>query len=212
MKLSEEGIKHIQAEEALRTEAYQDERGIWTIGYGHTGPEVKPGSKITVEQADEYFRKDVEHFENAVQSSVTAELTQQQFDSLVSFTYNVGEGNLKKSTLLKKLNSGDSKGAGEEFDKWVRAGDHVSKGLVSRRDREKRIFMGENAYKSSRLADTGSGGGNQAGNSSTISEDQLLNQDKEALAQMEILRRKLGATEVDPEYLEKLRKEGSGLG
>lgn len=127
--------------EGLRLEAYQDAVGVWTIGYGHTLG-VKRGQVITEAQADQLLFKDVERFEASVNRLVTAALTQYQFNALVSFAFNVGGGNLKSSTLLKKLNRGDYKGAEQEFMKWVYAGGQQLRGLKRRRAAEAAMFSG----------------------------------------------------------------------
>lgn len=143
MKTSQKGVDLIKSFEGLRTTAYQDAVGVWTIGYGHTGPDVKPGMKITKAKAESLLRQDLGKFENAVQRNVKVPLTQGQFDALVSFTYNLGEGNLKNSTLLKKLNQGDYAGAQAEFGKWTYAGGKELPGLVRRRKEEAAMFGSE---------------------------------------------------------------------
>ena len=140
MSLSQSGLNHIKGHEGLRTTAYRDPVGILTIGYGHTGADVKPGQKITEAQAEALLRKDVAWAENAVRKHVKVPLTQGQFDALTSFTFNCGAGALQKSTLLKKLNAGDYAGAQAEFGKWVRGGGRVLPGLVRRRDEEAQMF------------------------------------------------------------------------
>ncbi len=140
MGLSQAGLNHIKANEGLRTTAYRDPVGIWTIGYGHTGADVKPGQKITEAQAEALLRKDVAWAENAVRKNVKVPLTQGQFDALTSFTFNCGAGALQKSTLLKKLNAGDYAGAQAEFGKWVHGGGKVLPGLVRRRAEEAQMF------------------------------------------------------------------------
>ena len=107
---SQQGIDRIKKFESCRLTAYQDAAGVWTIGYGHTGS-VYAGMQISQEKAD------LKRFEAAVNRYVTGALTQGRFDALVSFTFNVGEGALKKSTLLKKMNAGDMDGAAREFDR-----------------------------------------------------------------------------------------------
>ena len=102
--------------ESCRLTAYQDAAGVWTIGYGHTGS-VYAGMQISQEQAGDLLKADLKRFEAAVNRYVTGALTQGRFDALVSFTFNVGEGALKKSTLLKKMNAGDMDGAAREFDR-----------------------------------------------------------------------------------------------
>jgi lysozyme len=122
----------------------------WTIGWGHTGPEVKPGLVWTQAQADAAFLDDLRRFERDVESLVTVPLTQGQFDALVSFAYNVGadidadtiaEG-LGDSTLLRKLNAGDYEGAAQEFKKWNKNDGQVMRGLVRRRAAEEALFRG----------------------------------------------------------------------
>lgn len=143
MKTSTRGRKLIKEFEGLRTTAYKDIVGVWTIGYGHTNaagsPKVKPGMSITTKEADDILIKDLKKYEDAVNRNVKVPITQNQFDALVSFTFNLGEGNLRKSTLLKRLNSGDYK-VGDEFLKWNRAGGRLVRGLLRRRQEEKKLF------------------------------------------------------------------------
>jgi len=140
MKISEKGLNLIKQFEGLRLEAYLCSAGVPTIGYGHTRG-VKLGQTITQEQADAFLSEDIHEFELAVQRLVFVPITQNQFDALVSFVFNVGIGNLKKSTLLKKLNEGDVVGAANEFNKWVFAGGKKLKGLQRRRDKERLLFL-----------------------------------------------------------------------
>lgn len=141
MGLSQAGLNLIKSHEGLRTTAYQDPVGIWTIGYGHTGT-AKPGQKITEAQAEQLLRQDVGWAEAAVRKNVKVPLTQGQFDALVSFTFNLGAGALGRSTLLKKLNAGDYAGAQAEFGRFVHAGGRVLPGLVRRRNEEAQMFGG----------------------------------------------------------------------
>jgi lysozyme len=113
MKLSEKGEKLIKSCEGLRLTAYRDIAGIWTIGYGstryHDGRQVKPGDKLANEvQAEALFSNTLGQYVDAVNNYVKVPLSQNQFDALVSFTYNEGTGALKGSTLLKKLNQKDN--------------------------------------------------------------------------------------------------------
>lgn len=140
MRISSKGIDLIKSFEGLRLEAYLDSVNVPTIGYGHTR-NVRLGQTITVEQAEAFLMEDIHEFELAIQRLVHINLTQNQFDALVSFTFNVGIGNLKKSTLLKKLNTGDIAGAANEFNKWVYAGKQKLKGLVKRRSKERLLFI-----------------------------------------------------------------------
>lgn len=144
MKISRKGLELIQEFEGFSATAYRDAVGIWTIGWGSLyigGVRVSPGMKVTKEQAEEQMLLDLSKFEDVVERLVSVPLTQNQFDALVSFTYNLGEGNLSRSTLLKKLNRGDYKGAANEFLKWNRAGGKVLNGLVRRRSRERELFL-----------------------------------------------------------------------
>ncbi|WP_322853093.1 lysozyme [Acinetobacter baumannii] len=128
-----------------RFTAYDDGVGIWTIGIGTTvypnGVKVKKGDTCTPEQAKAYFKHDLAKFEKTVNESVTVPLTQNQFDALVSLTYNIGSGAFKGSTLLKLLNKGDYKGAADQFLVWNKAGGKVMKGLVRRREAERALFL-----------------------------------------------------------------------
>lgn len=144
MKTSANGINLICGFEGLRLKAYDDGVGVWTIGYGTTiinGVKVKKGDTCTESQAEQYLRNDLVVFENAINRLVKVPLNQNQFDALASFTYNLGEGNLSKSTLLKKLNAKDYKGAAAEFPKWNKAGGRVLAGLVKRRKAEMELFL-----------------------------------------------------------------------
>ncbi|MFC4728142.1 glycoside hydrolase family protein [Coralloluteibacterium thermophilus] len=140
MSISDAGIDLIKGFEGLRLTSYQDSAGVWTIGYGHTGPEVGPGQTITQAQAEALLRQDVGWAENAVRNNVQVPLGQGQFDALVSFTFNVGAGAFGGSTLLQKLNAGDYAGAQNEFGRWIHAGGQVLPGLVNRRAAEAELF------------------------------------------------------------------------
>lgn len=143
MHTSQLGIDLIKRFEGFRSQSYLCPAGVWTIGYGTTrikGQPVRPGMRCTEQQAEEYLRDDLEYFEDAVQQLVKVPLNQFQFDALVSFTYNLGEGNLGKSTLLRKLNQKDYKGAADEFLRWNKSGGTVLGGLVRRRAAERDLF------------------------------------------------------------------------
>lgn len=148
MKTSDNGIALLKAHEGLRLEAYPDAGYGWsraTIGYGHTSqagpPAVTKGMKITAVGAEEILRSDLVAFENAVRSAVHVPLNQNQFDALVSFTFNLGPGNLKTSTLLKKLNAGDYAGAADQFPRWNKSNGKVLAGLTKRRAAERQMFL-----------------------------------------------------------------------
>lgn len=148
LKISKNGLDLVKHFEGCYLTAYKCPANKWTIGYGHTGQvdgqNISSGLIITQEKADELLKYDMAIFEKAVTESVTVNITQSQFDALVSFSFNCGAGALKKSTLLKKLNSGDYVGAANEFHRWNKANGKVLKGLVKRRAAEAYLFeMGE---------------------------------------------------------------------
>lgn len=137
MKMSESGLKALSLREGVRLKAYKDTKGIWTIGVGHTGPDIKEGLVWTQEKVMQTFATDVQRFEDAVNKGVKVELTQNQFDALVSFVFNVGAGAFAKSTLLKVLNRGDYAGVGAQLDRW-----NIPPEIIGRRNSEKRQFYG----------------------------------------------------------------------
>ena len=141
MQVSSVGRKAIEGYEGLRLTAYQDSVGVWTIGYGHTGPDVHEGLTITQEQADQLLSADLHKFEEGVSHLVRVPINQNQFDALVSFAFNLGLGSLGRSTLLKLLNSRDYKGAADQFLKWIYAGHEELPGLVIRRRAERAMFL-----------------------------------------------------------------------
>jgi len=143
MKTNGQGKKLIKESEGLRLTSYPD-GGCLAIGYGTTrinGQPVAQGMTITLAEAEKYFEQDLAFFETGVAKYVKVPLTLNQFSALVSFSYNLGLGSLQKSTLLKKLNAGDYAGAADEFGRWVHAGGKVLQGLVTRRQREKELFL-----------------------------------------------------------------------
>lgn len=125
--------------EGLRLQSYRDPVGLWTIGYGTTH-DAHPGQCITEDQANALLRQEVERIEPVLNAAITVPVTQQQFDACVSLAFNIGLGKFAKSTLLKKLNAGDSAGAAEEFAKWVYADSRKLAGLVTRRAAEAMMF------------------------------------------------------------------------
>jgi lysozyme len=159
MKLSQQGANFIKRYESCKLTSYKDGGGVWTIGWGHTGPEVKAGLKWTQDRADSIFTSDIAFFENCVNNAVEVPLTQNQFDALLSICYNVGPGrgqgvggsdgkdgiivlaNGESSTLLRKLNAGDYPGASREFIRWNRIHGTVSAGLTKRRFEEAAVFV-----------------------------------------------------------------------
>lgn len=139
MQMSDNGIRLTQQYEGLSLKAYQDVVGVWTNGYGNTHG-VVPGSTITIDQAIADLKSNLVSAENAVNKLVTAPLSQNQFDALVDFVFNLGTGNFSSSTLLRKLNAKDYTGASLEFPKWNKAGGKVVQGLTNRRLGEQRLF------------------------------------------------------------------------
>lgn len=113
----------------------------WTVGWGHTGPEVVEGYTITLPKAEELLSSDLRTAEGYVNRLVKVKLAQNQFDALVSFVYNVGGGNFESSTLLRLLNSGDYEGAADQFKRWNKAKGIVLNGLVTRREEERELFL-----------------------------------------------------------------------
>ena len=140
MRISQEGVNLIKHFEGCRLEAYKCPAGVWTVGYGHTKG-VKEGDAIEQEAAEAFLIEDLESFEQAVTRLVEVPLTQQQFDALVSWTFNLGAGNLAESTLLRKLNNYQYAEVPEQMMRWVRAGGQVLDGLVKRRAAEAALFQ-----------------------------------------------------------------------
>lgn len=141
---SDVGISLIESFEDLKLNSYDDGVGVWTIGIGTTvypnGNRVKKGETITKDQAYQYFKNDLQSFENTVNNVVKVNINQNQFDALVSLAYNIGSSAISKSTLIKKLNQNDFKGAAEQFLVWNKGGGKVMNGLVRRRKTEKELF------------------------------------------------------------------------
>lgn len=144
MKTSIQGIAKLKEREGVRLTAYPDPATggqPWTIGVGHTGPDVHLGLSITMEQSDAILARDLMRFEAGIDRLVTVPLSQNQFDALVSFAFNVGLSNLQASTLLRKLNAGDYQGAADQFLRWTKAAGKELPGLVSRRQSEREQFI-----------------------------------------------------------------------
>ena len=131
----------IEQFEGLRLEPYADAVGVPTIGFGHTGSDVSLGmDPITQEVADQLLQADLQRFEDGVNGFVSDETSQQQFDALVSFSYNLGLGALQGSTLLRYHLAGNYPAAAGEFGRWVHAGGRVLAGLVRRRQAEAMVY------------------------------------------------------------------------
>ena len=142
MKISQQGIDLVKRFEGFSPVAYLCPAGVWTIGYGHTAG-VHEGDSIDGDTAEDFLREDLTSAEGAVEKYVKVPLKQWQFDALVSFTFNLGAGNLYSSTLLKKVNRNpDDPAIRQEFEKWVYAGGRVLQGLVDRRKAEADMYFG----------------------------------------------------------------------
>lgn len=140
LRASPEILAFIKSFESLRTVAYDDGVGVWTIGYGHTKG-VQQGQKITRTQAEDWFRGDVHVAEGALRLGIKVPLAQHEYDALVSFVFNVGGGNFAKSTLRSLLNELRYEDAAEELPKWRKAGGRVLAGLERRRAAERKLFL-----------------------------------------------------------------------
>ncbi|ENR4993248.1 lysozyme [Enterobacter roggenkampii] len=145
MQTSDKGIALIKQFEGCKLTAYQDSVGVWTIGYGWTKPvdgkPIRAGMTIKQETAERLLKTGLVSYENDVSRLVKVDLTQGQFDALVSFTYNLGARSLSTSTLLRKLSGGDYAGAADEFLRWNKAGGKVLNGLTRRREAERALFL-----------------------------------------------------------------------
>jgi len=143
LEFDKQGFDLTMLSESLMLEAYPDPATgshPYTIGYGHTGPEVHPGMRITQGVALSFLVDDVIKCEKAIKNLVEVPLTQEQFDALVDFTFNLGVYNLANSTLLKLINQKRMMEADREFFKWNKAGGKVLNGLVKRRAAEAAMF------------------------------------------------------------------------
>ena len=141
MKTGTKGIDLIKHFEGCELEAYKCAAGVWTIGYGHIKG-VTSNSVITQEQAEQMLVEELNEYEGYINNMVTVPLSQNQFDALVSWVYNLGGGNLKASTLLKVVNSGEFNGVPEQIMRWNKAGGKVLEGLTRRRQAEADLFSG----------------------------------------------------------------------
>lgn len=139
MMTNDKGINLIKEFEGCRLKSYLCPAGVWTIGYGHTQG-VKPDMVITQLDAERFLRQDLKRFEDAISTLVKVSLTPNQFSALVSFVYNVGINAFKNSTLLRKLNQKDYKGAANELLRWDKVNGKPLLGLTKRRIAEKDLF------------------------------------------------------------------------
>lgn len=149
-RYSPEGLAMTKRYEGLRRTAYQDSGGVWTIGFGHTGPGITSGQVITDLEADALLRADLRDAIDCVNRCVRVALEQNQFDALVDFCFNAGRGNLLHSTLLTQLNAKDFAGAGEQFGRWINVNGQPNRGLQRRRAAEAAMFRG--TYRANSIA------------------------------------------------------------
>jgi lysozyme len=158
MQLSADGIELLKALEGVEAEPYRDSAGLWTVGAGHclTKDELSAGKiycgdqvlrwkdgPLTDDEIDRLLAEDVGWAEAAVEVAVRVPLSQDQFDCLVLWTFNIGANAMRESTLVKKLNDWRYTEVPDELRRWVRAGGQVLPGLVRRREREIAHWYGE---------------------------------------------------------------------
>lgn len=139
-QIGADGLALIQTFEGLRLDAYLCPAGVWTIGYGSTGPHVKPGMRITKDRAIELLGEDLDRFEEAV-NRLAPKATQNQFDAMVALAFNIGIGAFRRSSVLKYHTQGDHKRAAGAFMLFVKAGGKVLQGLVNRRNAERKLYQ-----------------------------------------------------------------------
>ena len=137
--ISADGLEFIKQSEGCKLAAYQDSVGVWTIGYGHTRG-IRGADTCTPEDAVQWLKDDLQAVYEAIESMVTVDLSQGQFDALCSFVFNLGAGSLRNSTLLKLLNAGNYDAAQQQFSRWSHAGGVTLAGLVKRRAGEAEMF------------------------------------------------------------------------
>lgn len=140
MKINEAGLNLIKQFEGLRLAAYQCSAGVWTIGFGHTGKDVKPDTVWTKEEAENSLKSDVAWAEECVSDAVEIELNENQFSACVSLCFNIGCHAFSKSTLVALLNNGNIEAAAQQFSRWDRAGGKQLAGLARRRKAEAGLF------------------------------------------------------------------------
>lgn len=140
MKIGEKGLDLIKHFEGLKLEAYKCPADVWTIGYGTTKG-VKPGQRITESKAEELLKEDLKWVEGAINKNVRVDLNQNQFDALASWVYNLGETNLRSSTMLRKLNAGNYAEVPEQMKRWNKSNGQVLSGLVRRRQAEADLWQ-----------------------------------------------------------------------
>ena len=141
MTLLDEAIQLIKKHEGFSSEPYLCPGEVWTIGYGHTQGITSYTYPISEDQAELLLRDDIAAVEKIIRTYVSVPLTSEQYSALVSFVFNIGEGNFRRSTLLRKLNAEDYTGAAGEFPRWIYAAGRRLKGLEKRRREERDLFL-----------------------------------------------------------------------
>src|ERR1700677_4572384 len=129
MILGAAGLALIKSFEQCKLTAYQDQRGVWTVGWGHTGPAVTAQSVCSQADADAWLAQDTLTAQKAVNATVDVAITQNQFDALCSLCFNIGSSNFSNSSLLRILNAGDTTGAADQFLVWNHVDGAVNAGL-----------------------------------------------------------------------------------
>ena len=145
MRLSQNGVNFIKSHEALRLKAYQDSKGVWTIGWGHTKG-VKPGDVITRAQAEQFIRDDFAWVERTLNADLVTGrdkslVTQNEYDALCSLVFNIGSQAYLDSTVRRKIKQGDKMAAARAFGMWIYSNHKIAPGLVTRRADEVRLFL-----------------------------------------------------------------------
>ena len=141
MAIAKSTLDFITKEEGARNKAYKDSKGLWTIGVGHlikSDEQHLITATLTDDQVEELLRSDLRWCSEAVESSVKVPLTQRQYDALYSLCFNIGEGAFRKSTVVKRINANDLKGAADAIEMW-----NKPEVLVPRRKREKAMFLAD---------------------------------------------------------------------
>lgn len=141
MAIAESTLDYITKEEGARNKAYKDTKGLWTIGVGHlikSDEQHLISATLTDEQVKDLLKSDLKWCSEAVESSVKVPLTQKQFDALYSLCFNIGGTAFKNSTVVKRLNAGDYKGAADAIEMWNKPAV-----LINRRKREKALFLAD---------------------------------------------------------------------
>lgn len=139
--MNQYAVDMVKSHEGCRLTAYQDQGGVWTIGWGATGPDIKQGFVWTQQQADDRLVFDLAHVEQSVRSVLHVAVGLQSIGALIDFAYNLGAGALQGSTALKLINSGDHIGGAKALISWDHIGQTEIKGLLIRRFDEASLYL-----------------------------------------------------------------------